>query len=714
MKNAFPSLAIHHGIVHIDARPRVFISADYPYYRDDAANWKDRLASLKSLGISVVTAYIPWRHHQTDPAAPPDFSGVSAPNRNVLGFLNLCADLGLMVVAKPGPFIHAEVNYGGLPNWVCPANNPRIEALLNADGEPENWSGARLAADGKSIEAWPLPGPFSPEFLRLSRAWLESVGADVIRPCQAPGGPIVAIQVGNEGIYSNGQHAPWAYDYSPSALAKYLAYLESEYQSIENYNRIHGTLFRAWKEIPAPRDVSFPRPVRQERILEDWGGFAARYMDEIFRTWFAPLGVSLPVILNQNPPLETHFGLDAWLTRVEPERWQGVHYGFTNWVGDVSANPSAFDRYLLTAKRFPGPNMEENWGFAELYDPAYVDASTSFYQTLSVLNNGATGFNVYTGVGTAHADPNMEIIPKAPYPDAAPIQSNGKLTPKAEIVRWMAKFFEQYDEEWLACRSSQPAAWGLYLPHARVAVWSPENDRNAPRHGDYLKEFQKQMRHLHVDYSVLNLETAGLTELRAHAFVFLPGGETMRADVQQKLAEYALGGGKLIFLGRIPRMDEDGAACDILWTARASFQTMPPDGYAGLLAGVTRPTLAEGHADVWVRSHPQHDVHFITILIPAHGEPRIDVTLPVGPRRQRILLSATASGGALLRVENGRITDAIIKGHNAYLGQSVAPQCRLDDQVTGYEEPGDFALIGNWTANLIPEKPARHAKKDKK
>jgi beta-galactosidase len=711
VKKSFPLLSLRNGIVHIDGQPRLLVSADYPYYRDDPANWKDRLASLKALGIEVITAYIPWRHHQPQQDTAPDFNGVTATNRNVLGFFALCAELELLVVAKPGPFIHAELNYGGMPDWVCPLHNPLIEPLLNADNEAVNWAGARLAPDGKSVQAWPLPAPFAPEFLRLCRAWLHSVGEAVIRPYQAPGGPIVAIQVGNEGIYSNGQHAPWEYDYSPSALSRYYDFLHSAYGSIDSYNCLHGTQIKSWDQAIPPRDVSFPLPPQQTRQLEDWGDFEAAYMAEIFREWFTPLGTTLPVIINQNPPLETHFGLDAWLTRVEPERWQGVHYGFTNWVGDVSASPSAFDRYQLTAKRYAGPNMEENWGFAELYDPAYVDASTSFYQTLSVLNSGATGFNIYTGVGTAHADANIEILKKVPYPDAAPISAEGTLTPKAEIVRWMAKFFSEYGVEFLDCRPVQPVAWGLYLPHARVAVWSPEHDRHAPRHGNYLKEFQKQMRALHLDYGIANLQTASAAELHAYHFLILAGGERMEASTQQKLVDYVQNSGRLVFLERVPQLDETGAPCEILWQQRAKLAAMPEGGYATLLAAEPRPRLAGSQVDVWVRSHPRHDVHFVTLLIPAHGRPHMDVTLPIGARMQRIVVSAAPSGGALLRIENGKISAAIIKGCNAYLGHAVSPQCSLDGQAVGLDTPGDFAQIGTWVGSLLPEKRARKATK---
>lgn len=712
MKKTFPSLSVRKGIVFIENRPQVFISADYPYYRDDANNWRDRLTSLKALGLQVVSAYIPWRHHQTDPGTAPDFLGKTAANRNVIGFLSLCAEIGLMVIAKPGPFIHAEVNYGGLPDWTCPLKNPHLEAMTDADGKAVYWSGARLSQDGKSLEEWPLPAPFSPEFLRLTREWLERVGAEVIRPHRAPNGPIVAVQIGNEGIYSNGQHALWAYDYSASALEKYRAFLQSQYSTLAAYNERHGAAFERWEEIPAPRSLSLPLADGQTRMLEEWGAFSAHYINEIFSVWSAALNPELPVFLNQNPPLEAPYGLDAWLSRVEPERWQRFHYGFTNWVGDVSANPSAFDRYLLTAKRFPGPNMEENWGFAELYDPSYVDAATSFYQTLAILNNGATGFNVYTGVGTAHADRNMELLQKIPYPDAAPINADGSLTPKAEIVRWLAMFFARYGEEFLACRPAQPVAWGLYLPHVRLSAWLPPEASAIPSHGKALQTFQQQMRRLHLDYSVLNLETVEAAALRQYAWLFLVGGERMAAKVQQKLAEYACGGGRLAILERIPRFDEQGAACEILWQTRSCLHSLSPAGYADLLNDLPRPTFHEGAGDIWVRSHPQRDLHFVTLLIPADGQPRLDITLAIGSRPRRILLSAAPSAGALLRIENGRITDAILKGQNAYLGHAVPPLCRLDQQTIGFDQPGDFAQIGNWSSRLLAETTAAHNRKD--
>lgn len=105
----------------------------------------------------------------------------------------------------------------------------------------------------------------------------------------------------------------------------------------------------------------------------------------------------------------------------EPERWTGVQYGFTNWVGDVSAVSLGVRPLLADGQTSPRHQYGRELGLCELYDPAYIDAATSFYQTLAILNAGATGFNIYTGVGTGHLDFNLEVLPKAPYPDVSPL-----------------------------------------------------------------------------------------------------------------------------------------------------------------------------------------------------------------------------------------------------------------------------------------------------
>ncbi len=710
MKQYTEPLAFHHGTVYLNGEPVVFISADYPYYRDNAANWQDRLEKLVKMNVPVVSIYIPWRHHQPDLSQEPDFTGRSQANRNVLGFLALCNKLGLAVIAKPGPFIHGETNYGGLPDWVCPSNNPQIEPLVDAQENDCTWIGAKLKPDGSGVESWPLPAPFSSEFLRLTRNWMKCVSANVIMPNEAPGGPIVAVQIGNEGIYSNGQHAPWAYDYSDSAIHLFHQYLQSEHQSLAAYNKIHRVVVDHWNQITPPKSSGISRDIHENRTMIEWGKFQAWYMDQIFTEWASPLGTDLPVLINQNPPLDTSYGLDAWLTRVEPEAWRNVIYGFTNWVGDVSARPTAFTRYILTAKRFPGVNMEENWGFAELYDPAYIDAATSFYQTLVILNAGATGFNIYTGVGTGFQDTNLEVLPKVPYPDASPISHEGIFTAKATIAQWMIRFFDVHGSEFLACKPEEAAAWGLYLPAARLAVWSPPDLNSAPVYGHILSQFQNQMRDLHLDYGVVNLETASQSAISQYKHMFIAGSQFMAADVQAKLADFVSQGGKLIVVGALPTLDENFNPCASMADVASAIEVVEklelPKLFGKMVfrEGLSQPVIKSGSADVWLRSLPQKDIHYLTILIPSDGNAWVDLSLKVGSKMHTIQLNAAPSAGAILRIENGAVSSLIIKGYNGFLGQAVVPTCIFDQTTLGSDQPGDYFQIDDWAEFLEAEK----------
>jgi beta-galactosidase len=424
----------------------------------------------------------------------------------------------------------------------------------------------------------------------------------------------------------------------------------------------------------------------------DWGEFQADTMAEIFGEWSRPLETSLPVVINQNPPQNAPYGLDAFLSRAEPEAWPGFHYGFTNWVGDVSARPGAFSRYLLAVKRAPGINWEENWGFAELYDAAYVDAAASFYQSLLILNNGAAGFNIYTGVATDQADANLVLNHSGAYPDAAPISESGIVTPKAEIARWLGSFMAAHGTEFLQSEPVQAAGWGFYLPYVRAAVWAATDEKQGAVHGRHLADFQTQMRAAHLDYALLNLEAASLDELKALPQLFAAGSLFMAASVQQKLADYVTTGGKLNWIGSLPTMDENGQPCRILAGLENGVRVTPRVEVESVVADPAG-IQASSAADLWLRVHPEKDIQFLTVLIPADGSSRVEVDFTLSGRGHRLVLSAAPSGGGIFRLEGGKVTSYIIKGANTFLDQIVAPMCSFDGEDDRLNIPGECARI---------------------
>ncbi len=83
------------------------------YFRHHPAYWLDRLQKLQACGLNTVETYIAWNVHET---APDEFTfdGFADFER----FLEIADALGLYAIVRPGPFICAEWEMGGLPAWL--------------------------------------------------------------------------------------------------------------------------------------------------------------------------------------------------------------------------------------------------------------------------------------------------------------------------------------------------------------------------------------------------------------------------------------------------------------------------------------------------------------------------------------------------------------------------------------------------------------------
>ena len=92
----------------------VLRSGSIHYFRTlGEKEWYDRLSKLKAGGYNAVDIYFYWSFHE-EKKGEYDFSGY----KNVEKLLEIARDLELFVVARPGPFINAEVSAGGIPYWL--------------------------------------------------------------------------------------------------------------------------------------------------------------------------------------------------------------------------------------------------------------------------------------------------------------------------------------------------------------------------------------------------------------------------------------------------------------------------------------------------------------------------------------------------------------------------------------------------------------------
>ena len=129
------------GRYYRDGKPLFVVAAEYHFHRDKREHWKDRLEKLKASGANTIDFYIPWRHHMLiqDDHRVYDFTGKTKDSRDVVTWMKTIESLGLYMIVKPGPFIHSELNIGGLPDVVSPTYSPGVPAQRRHHGRMAYW-----------------------------------------------------------------------------------------------------------------------------------------------------------------------------------------------------------------------------------------------------------------------------------------------------------------------------------------------------------------------------------------------------------------------------------------------------------------------------------------------------------------------------------------------------------------------------------------------
>jgi beta-galactosidase len=89
------------------------VSGSIHYWRIPAALWRDRLLKAKRAGLNCITTYLAWNVHE-----PVEGQWNFEGNADVEAFISLAEELGLYVILRPGPYICAEHDMGGLPSWL--------------------------------------------------------------------------------------------------------------------------------------------------------------------------------------------------------------------------------------------------------------------------------------------------------------------------------------------------------------------------------------------------------------------------------------------------------------------------------------------------------------------------------------------------------------------------------------------------------------------
>ena len=129
--------------------------------------------------MHAVASYIPWLWHEL-PDGTIDVTGATRAERDVAAFIDLCAEHGLWFVARPGPFVMAELKNEGLPYRLY-TEHPEIV--------PIGWDGRKPPADRRLPRA---------TYLEECDRWYAAIMPLLAARLQPAGGNVIAVQLDNE------------------------------------------------------------------------------------------------------------------------------------------------------------------------------------------------------------------------------------------------------------------------------------------------------------------------------------------------------------------------------------------------------------------------------------------------------------------------------------------------------------------------------------
>lgn len=150
------------GTFLLNGEPMVVKAAEVHYPRIPEPYWEQRILSCKALGMNTLCLYVFWNLHEQEEGKF-DFSG----NKDIAAFCRLAQKHGMYVIVRPGPYVCAEWEMGGLPWWLLKKQDVELRSL-------------------------------DPYYMERVRIFMKEVGKQLADLQISRGGNIIMVQVENE------------------------------------------------------------------------------------------------------------------------------------------------------------------------------------------------------------------------------------------------------------------------------------------------------------------------------------------------------------------------------------------------------------------------------------------------------------------------------------------------------------------------------------
>jgi beta-galactosidase len=158
----------------LDGSPFRVLCGALHYFRVHPGQWAQRLRLLRGMGCNAVETYVPWNFHERGPG---DFAFEGW--RDFETFLRAASAAGLYAIVRPGPYVCAEWDAGGLPHWLGVAPG----------------TGVRCGDE---------------RFLVAVDRWFDELIPRIAAHQVHRGGPVIMVQVENEyGVFGSDAEYLW-------------------------------------------------------------------------------------------------------------------------------------------------------------------------------------------------------------------------------------------------------------------------------------------------------------------------------------------------------------------------------------------------------------------------------------------------------------------------------------------------------------------------
>ncbi len=545
---------------------------------------------MRDIGLTATSIYIPWNWHHPDPDGKPDFEGSTIPERDLRSAMDEIAAAGLDCIFRPGPFITAEWRNGALPDWLW----ERTPDILALD-----------ATGGVSMPDHPYPGitHSHPAYRDAEAAWLEASCTIAVEHLATRGGTVIDVQLDDEPSYwQRIAMGSLAVDYNPVIVggpgggdpSRFGEWLLARYGSLDALNAAYRTRWSRGADIDPPREpMAAPSDLPRHA---DWFDFKLNEinldMEFQYRTVVGtgvdvPVSMLFPYLLSLDAVRFTDFieehNLPIHLTNEVYLSLFGPAACDERKLGDIVAS---HETYLGVWHRGHGPaiSMELQGSNSTNITPGAME----LLYTITVAR-GIKGINIYMMVGGENP-PGFENVTGRGYDISAPIASDGSERPHAGVLRKLGKVIqaggrallegEPLRDTWIGCLPSyeRAAIVGGDGPMRQVAELLTTTFNGGEMGMSRASSLPSLMAVSSVSFGAVDLEHAGLKELQTLPQIWVPGVPHMERAVQEKLAAYVRGGGHVVILPEIPRRDERGDSCEVLWNAwMIGVVVTPPD-----------------------------------------------------------------------------------------------------------------------------------------